>query len=491
MSRTGEIMMATVFFNATQEVTAMPTSGRYALPEGTIPGTAVVFIARARGDAIPVPFAVEGADAPTRVTATKDGVVFTGDLVSVDAESLTLSTDAGVTQTVTGYDDAQIQRRDRPTVVADATAAISEARVAFMRDGLSWRPSYLIYLGRDGAEQGDEAIIEQIVGAADIRNKSDRRVRIDHTWLAATRVPLPPGARSAAPRHAPRPMAMAATPMAIEEGASLSLAAARAMPTGGEMDAEQGTPLSNPGEAARYDLGALSMDRDSTVTVPLFVGGPPAEQAAVRFCLLPTGPTAPGERPEPLARGYRFVTEQTMPPGRVTVFDPDMGFVGVADLGGAVAGEPVDLRLGPSTQVDVDVWVQVNTTYSPVSFENGDTAAADDTDERLSGVAMLTHGGEARQNPSATSPPTVVVQVTDHVVVQGVVRNGTGRSVIVVLSYRPTVGGVITKSEPPCDRMTRSVAEWEATFAPGATDLVLALEVDRGQRLVTPSPTTH
>lgn len=486
MSRANEIMMATVFFNATQEVTAMPPSGRYVLPEGAVPDTAVVFIARARGDAIPVPFAVEGADAPTRVTATKDGVAFMGDLVSIDAESLTLSTDAGITQTLTGYDDAQIQRRDRPTVVADTTAAISEARVAFMRDGLSWRPSYLVYLGRGNAVQDDEPVIEQIVGAADIRNRSDRRIRIDHTWLAATRVPLPPGPRPAAVRYAPRPMQMAAAPpMAAEEGgATRSLAMVRAAPAGGGMDVEQDTSLSTPGEAARYDLGALSMDRDSTVTVPLFVAGPPAEQAAVRFCLLPTGPTTPGERIEPLTRGYRFVTEQAMPPGRVTVFDPDMGFVGVADLGGAVAGEPVDLHLGPSTQVDVDVWVQVSTAYSPVGF--GDDTMAGDDGRHSSGMAMLEHGGMGRDRATAA-----VVQVMDHVVVQGVVRNGTGRPVIIVLSYRPIVGGVITSSEPPCDRTTRGVAEWEATFAPGSTDLRLVLEVDRGQRLVTPSTTAN
>ncbi|AVK77415.1 hypothetical protein pmac_cds_727 [Pandoravirus macleodensis] len=487
MSRTGEIMMATVFFNATQEVTAMPASGRYVLPEGTVPGTAVVFIARARGDAIPVPFAVEGADAPTRVTATKDGVAFTGDLVSIDAESLTLSTDAGITQTLTGYDDAQIQRRDRPTVIADATAAISEARVAFMRDGLSWRPSYLIYLGRGDTEQEDEPIIEQIVGAADIRNKSDRRVHIDHTWLTATRVPLPPGRRPATARYAPRPMQMAAAaaaaPMAMEEGATRSLAMVRAAPAGGDVDTDQEASSSNPSEAARYDLGALSMDSDSTVTVPLFVAGPPAEQAAVRFCLLPTGPTTPGERNEPLTRGYRFVTEQAMPPGRVTVFDPDMGFVGVADLGGAVAGEPVDLRLGPSTQVDVDVWVQVNTAYSPVDL--GDDTMVGDDGRHSPDMAMLGHR-DVRRDQATVALPTVV-QVIDHVVVHGVVRNGTGRPVVIVLSYRPIVGGVITSSEPPCDRMTRGVAEWEATFVPGSTDLRLVLEVDRGQRIVTPS----
>lgn len=496
-----------IFFNAAQETVPLPPSGRYTLPEDAVAASAVAYV-DGRGGPTPVPFSVEGGAAPARVTVVKDGVNFAGDLISLDPHSVTLATGRGVTQTVEAYESVSVRQRDRPVVaVAPDTSLLRDgAQVAFMREGLSWRPSYLIYLDngprygdRDGGDDvaNENTSIRQIVGVADIANRRDEAVAADDVWLAAARVPLPP---PQVPPPRPRAAVMMAAQDVSEEAPRMLMASRAAAPSAAAYspkvyggDADQDATKNDNDDRARatnYHVGPLALDRGASLTLPLFVTSAPAEQAEVRFGTLPTGPSAPGDWATPVVRGYRFVAQEPMPAGRATVFDPDMRFAGIADVSSTVPGEPVDLVLGPSTDINVDAWVQVTTTYEPLapvyndigdgpaqSIRSDDIRYSDDTDTGPDGPA-------ARDR---TRP--VVARIVDRVAIRGTVHNGADRPVLLVLAYRPVFGGVVCASEPPYDRMTRGVVEWQATVPPGSTDLEIDLDVDRGQRLLPgPSP---
>lgn len=503
----------TIFFNAAQETAPLPPEGRYVLPQDAVAASAVVYADGPRGP-VPVPFSVRGGAAPARATATKDGAVFAGDLISLDAHSVTVATGRGVTQTVEAYDRVSVQQRDRPViaVVSSVGPLRGDARVAFMREGLSWRPSYLIYLGdaydrtgRGDNDLGGNTSIRQIVAVAEIDNRRDEAVAADDAWLAAGCVPLPPP---------PRPRAPSAM-MAVqepEEAPHMLMASRAAAPSPAayspddrhhiEATDRDDAGSDNRDRATNYHVGPLALDRGASLALPLFVAGAPADQAEVRFGALPTGPSAPGDRTTPVVRGYRFVAQESMPAGRATVFDPDMRFAGIADVSSAVPGEPVDLVLGPSTDVDVDAWVQVTTTYEPLvsgvygpqdgpvqsispdsaRYRDRDDHDDDDDDD---GAGDGADGTTIKDR----APRPVVARVVDRVAIHGTVHNGADRPVLLVLAYRPVFGGVVCAAEPPYDRATRGTVEWQATVPPGSTDLEIALDVDRGQRLLPgPSP---
>nr|UMO78404.1 hypothetical protein [Pandoravirus belohorizontensis] len=503
---------ATIFFNAAQEIAPLPPEGRYALPQDAVAASAVVYVVGPRGPA-PVPFSVRGGAAPARVTVTKDGTVFAGDLISLDAHSVTVATGRGVTQTVEAYERVSVQQRDRPVIAVGSGASPLRggARVAFMREGLSWRPSYLIYLGdaHDRAGRGDNDLgantsIRQIVAVADIDNRRDEAVAVDDAWLAAARVPLPP------PQTPPPPRPRAAFAMMAaqesEEAPHMLMASRAAAPSPAVYSPDdrpiEGLDQDNADsdskdKATNYHVGQLALDRNASLTLPLFVAGAPAKQAEVRFGTLPTGPSAPGDRATPVTRGYRFVAQESMPAGRATVFDPGMRFAGIADVSSAVSGEPVDLALGPSTDVDVDAWVQVTTTYEPLASPGN--GLQDDPVQSIGAdrAWRRDHGGCGDDNNDADDDSIgrdrtlrpVVARVVDRVAIRGTVHNGADRPMLLVLAYRPVFGGVVCAAEPPYDRVTRGVVEWQATVPPGSTDLEIALGVDRGQRLLPgPSP---
>lgn len=493
----------TIFFNAAQETAPLPPEGRYVLPQDAVAASAVVYVDGPRGPA-PVPFSVRGGAAPARVTVTKDGTVFVGDLISLDARSVTVATGRGVTQTVEAYERVSVQQRDRPVIAVDSGVGPlrGDARVAFMREGLSWRPSYLIYLGDayDHTARGDDGLgentsIRQIVGVADIDNRRDEAVAADDAWLAAARVPLPPTSPSPRPRAASVMMAAQES----EEAPRMLMASRAAAPSPAayspddrpierveQDDADSG----NKDRATNYHVGPLTLDRGASLTLPLFVAGAPAEQAEVRFGALPTGPSAPGDHTTPVVRGYRFVAQEPMPAGRATVFDPDMRFAGIADVSSAVPGEPVDLVLGPSTDINVDAWVQVTTTYEPLAAaDNGPQDNAVQPIGPDSAWYRDDDGGDDGDDAAISvdrdrAPRPVVARVLDRVAIRGTVHNGADRPVLLVLTYRPVLGGVVCAAEPPYDRVTRGVVEWQATVPPGSTDLEIALDVDRGQRLL-------
>lgn len=507
---------ATIFFNAAQEIAPLPPEGRYVLPQDAVAASAVVYVVGPRGPA-PVPFSVRGGAAPARVTVTKDGTVFAGDLVSLDGHSVTVATGRGVTQTVEAYERVSVQQRDRPVIAvgSDASPLHGGARVAFMREGLSWRPSYLIYLGDayDRAGIGDNDLgantsIRQIVAVADIDNRRDEAVAVDDAWLAAARVPLPPPQTPP-----PRPRAASAMMAAqeSEEAPHMLMASRAAAPSPAaysphdrhiETADQDNADSDNKDRATNYHVGPLALDRNVSLTLPLFVAGAPAKQAEVRLGTLPTGPSAPGDRATPVTRGYRFVAQESMPAGRATVFDPDMRFAGIADVSSAVSGEPVDLVLGPSTDVDIDAWVQVTTTYEPLAAANSGPQGSAVQPVGPDRAWHRDHGdgdddgGYGDDNNDAdddsigrdrTSRP-VVARVVDRVAIRGTVHNGADRPVLLVLAYRPVFGGVVCAAEPPYDRVTRGVVEWQATVPPGSTDLEIALDVDRGQRLLPGPP---
>ncbi|AJF97054.1 hypothetical protein TW95_gp0320 [Pandoravirus inopinatum] len=227
-----------IFFNAAQETVPLPPSGRYTLPEDAVAASAVAYV-DGRGGPTPVPFSVEGGAAPARVTVVKDGVNFAGDLISLDPHSVTLATGRGVTQTVEAYESVSVRQRDRPVVaVAPDTSLLRDgAQVAFMREGLSWRPSYLIYLDngprygdRDGGDDvaNENTSIRQIVGVADIANRRDEAVAADDVWLAAARVPLPP---PQVPPPRPRAAVMMAAQDVSEEAPRMLMASRAAAPS--------------------------------------------------------------------------------------------------------------------------------------------------------------------------------------------------------------------------------------------------------------------
>ncbi|AGO85359.1 hypothetical protein psal_cds_1121 [Pandoravirus salinus] len=495
-----------VFFNAAQETAPLPASGRYVLPDDAVAASAVVY-ADGRDGPTPVPFSVEGGGAPARVAVAKDGANFAGDLISLDPHSVTLATGPGVTQTVEGYESVSVQQRDRPVVAVDPDASFlrDSAQVAFMREGLSWRPSYLVYLGDtirgdhvdryDGNVDnlGENTYIRQIVGVADIDNRRDEAVAAHDAWLAAARVPLPP---PQTPRPRPRAARMAAaTTQDMSEEAPHMLMASRApVPSAAAYasdvdygDAEQDADdRDNKDGAANYHVGPLRLDRGASLTLPLFVTGAPAEQAEVRFGTLPTGPSAPGDRATGVARGYRFVAQEVMPAGRATVFDPDMRFAGIADVSSAVPGEPVDLVLGPSVDVNVDAWVQVTTTYEPLASVYNDIGDDPAESNRSDGTLYNNDAdGTGVNGPIGRDHARpVVARIVDRVAIRGTMHNGADHSVLLVLAYRPVFGGVVCASEPPYNRMARGVIEWQAVVPPGSTDLEIDLDVDRGQRLL-------
>ncbi|AVK75381.1 hypothetical protein pqer_cds_959 [Pandoravirus quercus] len=496
-----------IFFNAAQETAPLPPSGRYVLPEDAVAASAVVFVDGRDGPA-PVPFSVEGGASLAQVTVVKDGANFAGDLISLDPHSVTLATGRGVTQTVEAYESVSVQQRDRPVVAVASGASLlgDGARVAFMREGLSWRPSYLIYLG-DGPRYGDRDVvgddnnvasgntnIRQIVGVADIANRRDETVTADDVWLAAARVPLPP---PQVPPPRPRAVAMMASQDASEEAPRMLMASRAAAPSayspevyGGNAD-QDATKNDDDDKDTNYHVGPLALDRGASLTLPLFVAGAPTEQAEVRFGTLPTGPSAPGDRATPVVRGYRFVAQGPMPAGRATVFDPDMRFAGIADVSSAVPGEPVDLVLGPSTDINVDAWVQVTTTYEPLASVYNDIGDGPAESIRSDDTWYNNDVNDTGPDGSATRDRTrpVVARIVDRVAIRGTVHNGADRPVLLVLAYRPVFGGVVCASEPPYDRMTRGVIEWQAVVPPGSTDLEIDLDVDRGQRLLPgPSP---
>jgi hypothetical protein len=508
--------MITLFFNAAQEAAPLPPTGRFVLPEDALAATAVVFAGR-RGRPALVPFVVEGGGAPARVVATKGNVTIRGDLVSLDSRSVTVSNAPGMTQTIDGYEALAIEQRDRPVVAIAGTTRASvppDAQVAFVRRDLSWTPSYLIYLGdptivqsdaddlaaaqqQDGyyaASYEDGPFIEQIVGVAEIRNRGDRPVDATDAWLAATRVPLPPPefqmgfarAHTGSDDDDAEPRAL------MSERASSQVSAARLPSAQIQDEPHLGVDTADESiqGATRYHLGPLRLDPHASISMPLFAVGAPAHQARVYFCTLPTGPSTPGDRPPPLFRGYRFIVGRAIPPGRVTVFDPDMGFVAVADMAGAVPGEPNDLVLGPSTDIVVDAWTEVTTTYNPVAGaeQNRDQLSANDPRRQPFVVPSGNQGDSEWQavdgRDESLPAARIAAQVVDHVVVRGLVRNGSRQPATIVLTYRPAAGGTISTVEPACQRMTRGAVEWEMTAMPGESNLYIALDVDRGQRLL-------
>ncbi len=217
-SSSSSSLTVSLFFNGAQETVALPQSGRYALPDGAIESTAVAFCVDPRdAQTSPLPFGIIRQNGPsgTHVEVTKDAVIFVGDLVSVDGDSVTLSVGSGVTQTIVGYDDLSVQRHDRPTIAIaqDLPRVCDHARVAFVRQGLSWHPSYAVYLGGNGDGDGDGADvawIERIDIVANITNGTDQKVDAADAWAVAAHVPLP-GGTAGIPRPIPQRLATTMT----------------------------------------------------------------------------------------------------------------------------------------------------------------------------------------------------------------------------------------------------------------------------------------
>jgi hypothetical protein len=546
-----------LFLNGAQETVDVPTSRRYALPDGALAATAVAFrrvpvcgfpyvrSPRAlayghdndgdyeRGDAddeetsreecpvqtIPLAAIVErpAADgASTTVRVTKGDAVFEGDLVSVDAGSVTVSPSRDVMQTIADYDRMTIERRDRPVRVVGGGPASNAAAgavdvVAYARDDLWWEPSYAVYLGggddpedalHDPSGCGD-AVIADVRAVADIANATGAPVEAASAWVVPVRVPLPPrtppvravatAARSlraaAAPVPAPTMMAAAAAAaapvqsfsvpgeaafgdaMPRDEGAMVAAVAPSDVAFGGDDD--RGA-VEESAVSARYPLGRLFLGRGARVALPLFATGPPADQEAVVFYALPSAPSPQsGGGGSAALRGFRFIADRFLPAGRAAVFDHRMAFVGMTSMRDAVAGEPVDLVLGPSTEVAIESRADVRSTYTPVA---GLRQEEENGHEQVSGTAPIESAGGG--------PRQVLVRVVDAIAIRGTVRSAAPAPTTIVLSYRVPPGGVVESSDPPPERVRRGALEWTLVAPRGRTDFAIDLSVYRGERLL-------
>lgn len=538
-----------LFFNAAQETALMPASGRRALPEGAVAVTAAAFCAT-RGHVVPLPLATESqqqtdGSLASRVRVTKDDEDFVGDLVSLDATSVTLTPARGITQTIQDYDDLALQRRDRP-IVSIGNAADARRRcpngvtLSYVRTGLSWSPSFVVYLG-DTHNGG--APIASIVALATLVNDTDGPVHADQAWVVAAHVPLPsaplyqpyrPRAESfvgvsrdassqgaarptsmmamaaEAPPMAPRPMAvrraLVAPPSPVESnGMSDDMSFGRAS---GRKDGDK----TGKESGARYALGAIDLERNARVTIPLLRLGAPTQQAAVYYCALTytrddrvsnaddgaddvRGGT--GGKQDVL-RGYRFVVPQPLPKGSATVFDAHMQFVAVADLPDTVPGEPIDLVTGVATDLSVDSTINIETVYEPVLQENdrrrggsfSATSRSESDDDKTEDGGMATGLGPPRNRaprpaaPNARDQRNPLMRAIDHVLLRGNITNGTRDTALVVFTWRPPKKGTVLWVQPESDRTVHGRLEWTVPIQPGRSMFAIAARIYRGERIV-------
>jgi len=494
-SKDGSLIL---FLNAAQQTVVMPPlgSGR-PLPQGAITATATAFCVDRGGidGVVPLPLVVNRSapdGATSRVSVTKGAQTFDGDLVSLDASSVTLSPAHGVTLTIDEYDDVQVERHERP-IVSIAGRACARPMLSFVRVGLLWTPSYAVHLGAGSKP------VRMIQVLATLVNDTERVIESDGVWLVASGVPLPhDGDESdtvSAPRivheaaASPRHASMMAAPSAVR---ALSAHAPAPFSRGGDADDLQEehntTSLGDSGgqgkvgeRAPRYWLGSTRLERGSRVTVPVDEIDAPAQQAAVYFCHLPPAPRAGdgdsdndgevgqgrlGQKQE-VYGGLRFVAQQPFAAGSITVFDPAMQFVGVSALPDAVPGDPVDIVLGAAPGVAVDAATTVETTYEPVAYGRGATMRG-----------LSDHGGDAD-----TSRARPLVRIVDLVTIRGTVTNGTGRPALVVFSWHLPKRGSVVDVEPVPDRTAHGHMEWTRPIGPGRTRFLIVAHVYRGERV--------
>ncbi|ALD62026.1 hypothetical protein ml_224 [Mollivirus sibericum] len=455
----------TIYLNAAQQSVPLGNStGRLSLPKDAVEATVSAYSLAPDGSTQPVVFGVDkvlGSDKATAVV-TKDGKTYAGRLVQLDASTATVLLDEGVTVPVEDYDNVSVERQNGPVVSIGSSDGVDH-RVSFLRRGVSWTPSYHIYLdalGDYNADAEDEdydplmpsaAIqppIRFIQAYALISNTTQRSFDLASLACIPSTVALPepePEARVYYEERSASTKSRAPSMVRAAAAAPSPMAYSMAQSVLADADSEGDYPekeTSLVGGATRYSIPSGKLEMINSVKIPLFVVDDIPTQESLYFHDLGQDETW---------YGYRLVVGTFLPAGKAVIFDSNMVYSGSAKIKDTAPMESMDLRVGASRDIRIESTVESSTGYRPA-------------------------GGAGKGSN--------IVSIIENVKIRASTFNSSNDSVPVALFYRLPQGVVVEEAHPKTGPRRNGKVEWRWQVHPGPAEVELNLSLYKGQRTV-------
>ncbi|QHN71189.1 hypothetical protein [Mollivirus kamchatka] len=452
----------TIYLNAAQQSVPLDNStGRLSLPKDAVEATVSAYSLAPDGSAQPVVFGVDKVLGSNKATAvvTKDGKTYAGRLVQLDASTATVLLDEGVTVPVEDYDNVSVERQNGP-VVSIGSRDGADHRVSFLRRGVSWTPSYHIYLDAIGdynvdAEDEDydplasSAAIRFIQAYALISNTTQRSFDLASLACIPSTVALPepePEARIYYEERSASTKSRAPSMVRAAAAAPSPMAYSMAQSVLADADGEGDYPLEKKtslvGGATRYSIPSGKLEMINSVKIPLFVVDDIPTQESLYFHDLGQDETW---------YGYRLVVGTFLPAGKAVIFDSNMVYSGSAKIEDTAPMESMDLRVGASRDIRIESTVESSTSYRPA-------------------------GGVGKESN--------IVSIIENVKIRASTFNSSNDSVPVALFYRLPQGVVVEEARPKASPRRNGKVEWRWQVHPGPAEVELNLYLYKGQRTV-------